>query len=160
MPDLTDLLDEIQDRADRATDGPWFWASHVTVDGAEWVVFDESGHALASDRDGRVSDAKFIAHAREDVPRVGRPGHPARHHQGAGGGVVNPKMLPGETSAGFCRRMGWGPGTLIAGSEGSRRDILTITAVGEEAVLGIVRDRKPPREGLWTLRCRDWEVES
>ena len=66
-------------------------------------------------------------------------------------------MLPGETSAGFCRRMGWGPGTLIAGSEGSRRDILTITAVGEEAVLGIVRDRKPPREGLWTLRCRDWE---
>ena len=67
-------------------------------------------------------------------------------------------MLPGETSAGFCRRMGWGPGTLIAGSEGSRRDILTITAVGEEAVLGIVRDRKPPREGLWTLRCRDWEV--
>ena len=69
-------------------------------------------------------------------------------------------MLPGETSAGFCRRMGWGPGTLIAGSEGSRRDILTITAVGEEAVLGIVRDRKPPREGLWTLRCRDWEVVS
>ena len=45
---------------------------------------------------------------------------------------MNPKMLPGETSAGFCRRMGWGPGTLIAGSEGSRRDILTITAVGEE----------------------------
>ena len=73
---------------------------------------------------------------------------------------MNPKMLPGETSAGFCRRMGWPPGTIIAGSEGSRRDILTITAVGEEAVLGIVRDRKPPREGLWTLRCRDWEVES
>ena len=70
MPDMTDLLDEIQDRADRATDGPWFWASHVTVDGAEWVVFDESDHALASNRDGRVADAKFIAHAREDVPRM------------------------------------------------------------------------------------------
>ena len=27
---------------------------------------------------------------------------------------MNPKMLPGETSAGFCRRMGWGPGTLTS----------------------------------------------
>lgn len=52
MPDLTDLLDEIQDRADRATDGPWSWASHVTVDGDSWA------------------DAEFIAHAREDVPRM------------------------------------------------------------------------------------------
>ena len=103
-----------------------------------------------------------MSHTRAEVPGKidRRPEHPARHHQGDGGGVVSPKMLPGETSAGFCRRMGWGPGTLIAGSEGSRRDILTITAVGEDAVLGIVRDRKPPREGLWTLHCRDWEVES
>ena len=44
---MTDLLDEIQDRADRATGGPWSWASHVTV-----------------------ADAEFIAHAREDVPRL------------------------------------------------------------------------------------------
>lgn len=70
MPDLTDLLDEIQARADRATDGPWSWASHVTVDGDPWAVFDESDHALASNRDGWAADAEFIAHAREDAPRM------------------------------------------------------------------------------------------
>ena len=70
MPDLTDLLDEIQDRADRATEGPWSWASHVTVDGDSWAVFDGSDHALASNRDGWGADASFIAHAREDVPRL------------------------------------------------------------------------------------------
>ena len=55
MPDLTDLLDEIQDRADRATDGPWSWASHVTVDGDSWAVFDGSDHALASPTPDRPS---------------------------------------------------------------------------------------------------------
>ena len=67
MPDLTDLLDEIQDRADRATDGPWSWASHVTVDGAPGAVFDESDHALASNRDGDplrpASDGRPECHA-------------------------------------------------------------------------------------------------
>ena len=49
MPDLTDLLDEIQDRADRATDGPWSWASHVTVDGDSWA----GGDPLRPAFDGR-----------------------------------------------------------------------------------------------------------
>ena len=52
MPDLTDLLDEIQDRADRATDGPWSWASHVTVDGDSWA------------------DAEFIVDARTALPKA------------------------------------------------------------------------------------------
>ena len=52
MPDLTDLLGEIQDRADEAAEGPWSWASRMTVDGDSWA------------------DAEFIAHAREDVPRM------------------------------------------------------------------------------------------
>ena len=70
MSDLTDLLDEIRDRADRATGGPWSWASRVTVDGDSWAVFDGSDHALASNSDGWSADAEFIAHAREDVPRM------------------------------------------------------------------------------------------
>ena len=70
MPDLTDLLDEIQDRADRATGGPWSWASRVTVDGDSWAVFDGGDHALASNSDGWSADASFIAHARDDVPRL------------------------------------------------------------------------------------------
>ena len=69
VSDLTGLLDEIQDRADRATDGPWSWASHVTVDGDSWAVFDGSDHALASNRDGWGDDAEFIAHARGE-PRM------------------------------------------------------------------------------------------
>ena len=70
MSDLTDLLGEIQDRADEAADGPWYWASRMTVDGDSWTVFDGGDHALASNRDGWVADAEFIAHAREDVPRM------------------------------------------------------------------------------------------
>ena len=70
MSDLTDLLDEIQDRADEAADGPWYWASRMTVDGDSWTVFDGGDHALASNSDGWCADAGFIAHAREDVPRL------------------------------------------------------------------------------------------
>ena len=70
MSDLTDLLDEIQDRADEAADGPWYWASRMTVDGDSWAVFDGGDHALASNSDGWCADAGFIAHAREDVPRL------------------------------------------------------------------------------------------
>ena len=70
MSDLTDLLGEIQDRADEAADGPWYWASRMTVDGDSWAVFDGGDHALASNSDGWSADASFIAHAREDVPRL------------------------------------------------------------------------------------------
>lgn len=65
---ILDRLDEIQARADAATDGPWTWASHRTVDGDEWAVFDPHDWALASNRDGWTPDAEFIAAARTDVP--------------------------------------------------------------------------------------------
>lgn len=65
-----DRLAEIKVRADAATDGPWTWASHRTVDGDEWAVFDPHGWALASNRDGWTPDAVFIASARADVPAL------------------------------------------------------------------------------------------
>ena len=65
-----DRLAQIEARADAATDGPWTWASHRTVDGDEWAVFDPHDWALASNRDGWTPDAEFIAHARTDVPRL------------------------------------------------------------------------------------------
>lgn len=48
---------------------------------------------------------------------------------------MNPRMLPGESDADFCRRMGWGPGTLIVGDEGYGPTTLEITAVGREKIL-------------------------
>lgn len=37
--DPTRILDEIQARADAATEGPWTWAAHTTADGDEWAAF-------------------------------------------------------------------------------------------------------------------------
>ena len=63
-----DRLDEIQARADKATEGPWE-ADHseennsaVKPVGADWI----DGVAFA----GLEADAEFIAHARTDVPRL------------------------------------------------------------------------------------------
>lgn len=69
-PDPTRILDEIQARADAATEGPWTWAAHTTADGDEWAVFDGGDSALAANRDGWAPDAAFIAAARTDVPRL------------------------------------------------------------------------------------------
>ena len=68
---ILDDLDEIQDRADKATDGPW--ETHEDAPG-EWLIRDVPsaekgdlvGHAEALDE----SDAVFIAHARTDVPAL------------------------------------------------------------------------------------------
>ncbi|WP_077297362.1 hypothetical protein [Virgibacillus pantothenticus] len=55
-------LEEIAERASMATEGPWGIAD--TSDGA-WIV-DESGDIITGTTE-RLSDANFIAHAREDV---------------------------------------------------------------------------------------------
>ena len=68
--DPTRILDEIQARADAATEGPWTWAARTTADGDEWAVFDGGDSALAANRDGWAPDAAFIAAARTDVPRL------------------------------------------------------------------------------------------
>ena len=68
--DPTRILDEIQARADAATEGPWTWAAHTTADGDEWAVFDGGDSAIAGNRDGWSPDAALIAAARTDLPRL------------------------------------------------------------------------------------------
>ena len=67
----------------------------------------------------------------------------------------NPNMLPKETSAGYCRRTGWGPGTHIVGDEGYGPTTITITAVGQEDILARADGRD---ENTWTLEHRDWQL--
>ena len=67
----------------------------------------------------------------------------------------NPSMLPRETSADYCRRMGWGIGTRIVGDEGYGPTIITITAVGQEGILAKADGRD---EKTWTLKYRDWQL--
>ncbi|ORL01802.1 hypothetical protein A6F55_19105 [Prescottella equi] len=67
----------------------------------------------------------------------------------------------GDNEADVCRRLGWGPGTLLEGDEGYGPSVIRITALGESAILARrVRCNGKPvsaREGLWTLSCRDWK---
>ena len=67
----------------------------------------------------------------------------------------NPNMLPDETSADYCRRMGWGIGARIVGDEGYGPTIITITAVGQEDILAKADGRD---ENTWTLEHRDWQL--
>ena len=64
-------------------------------------------------------------------------------------------MLPKETSASYCRRMGWGPGAHIVGDEGYGPTAITITAVGQEGILAKADGRD---ENTWTLEHRDWQL--
>ena len=67
----------------------------------------------------------------------------------------NPNMLPKETSAGYCRRMGWGPGAHIVGDEGYGPTTITITAVGQEDIIAKADGRD---ESTWKLEYRDWQL--
>ena len=64
------VLAKIREQADAATEGPWSWGALPTVDGDEWAVFSPEDWALATNRDGRVADAEFIAAARTTVPAL------------------------------------------------------------------------------------------
>ena len=66
-----DRLDEIQARADGATDGPWGvdGAAHPGPDDSLVVYPLEDGGAVAYVQP-LYADAVFIAHARADVPRL------------------------------------------------------------------------------------------
>ena len=63
---MTDYLDEIQARADAATDGPW--TVYVNEHGP-WVGKD-GGAEIGDDPEQDRADAEFSAHARTDVPRL------------------------------------------------------------------------------------------
>ena len=64
-----DRLDEIQARADKATDGPWVVEDQQGTD----LIVAPSGHAVAynaDDRDIGRPNSEFMAHARADVPAL------------------------------------------------------------------------------------------
>ena len=69
---MTDLLDEIQNRADKATEGPWdaysVPASRGKAGYSAVEVYDTEVQ-VTRDASGWF-DANFIAHPREDVPRL------------------------------------------------------------------------------------------
>ena len=70
--------------------------------------------------------------------------------------------LKDESSADACRRLGWGPGTVIVGDEGYGPTVIAITGIGERAILAKQLSHKGiannyPFEITWTLSCRDWK---
>ena len=74
---------------------------------------------------------------------------------------MNPNMRPAESDADFCRRMGFIPGTRLAGDEGYGVTIIQLTAIGERCILakeishaGKTSDEY---ERNWTLSIRDWK---
>lgn len=72
---MTDYLDEIQARADAATNGPWAAIERALGDvyiaelGMYGVAWDEPAEWHDSD-EASLADADFIAHARTDVDRL------------------------------------------------------------------------------------------
>lgn len=78
--ELTRLLDEMQARADAATEGPWVYIGRnvfdtptIEVDEANWGGEDLTGYRLVCQGDSgawRNADAEFIAAARTDLPRL------------------------------------------------------------------------------------------
>lgn len=73
----TNPLDEIQARTDAATEGPWFQRGCTPCEERgrlEVNIWDHTGNFLITswcdDDDEPGPDAEFIAHAREDVPKL------------------------------------------------------------------------------------------
>lgn len=76
--------------------------------------------------------------------------------------VWNPQMRRGESSADFCRRMGFEVGSHLIGDEGYGPTVIRLTAIGERSILAI---EVPNGEGggsfyesTWTLEMRDWRL--
>lgn len=70
---MIDRLDEIQARADNATDGPWQVSPDGPAEGYAGPIYTESDFTdvpeLVSDGTW-LPNAEFIAHARTDVPAL------------------------------------------------------------------------------------------
>lgn len=67
-------LDEISERASRATQGPWkLWCMQVVTDPAGNSEIDDAqliAHTADPHRGLQTFNAEFIAHAREDIPKL------------------------------------------------------------------------------------------
>ena len=61
-----------------------------------------------------------------------------------------------------CRRLGWLPGTRLAGDEGYGETVIEITALGEQMIIAVrLTERGEPVQRIettWTLDARDWRV--
>lgn len=71
MTTLKSLLQEIEDRANKAAPGPWRRSGHEFDMTGDGDVVDEiicDGHYCASY--WRVNDAEFVAKARQDIPKL------------------------------------------------------------------------------------------
>ena len=71
---MSELLDQIEARADAATQGPWEWHPYMGS-GATLAKPNHPFHELnilktTDDWPPVAADAEFIAHAREDLPRL------------------------------------------------------------------------------------------
>ena len=65
-------------------------------------------------------------------------------------------MKRGRTERETCELNGWGVGTRLAGDEGHGREVIRITAIGEESILARQEDGVGRWEMMWTLRHREW----
>jgi len=75
-------------------------------------------------------------------------------------------LLPDESDADACRRLGFGVGTRIAGNQGDGVTIIEITAIGDKKILAkaIYHFSFCCKEGkelvrpecVWTLSCLMW----
>lgn len=67
-------LDEIENRANRATEGPWVWeATSPRMNGEQWNlrISDKPGiRMVVSEYQHGPENAEFIAAARTDVPQL------------------------------------------------------------------------------------------
>ena len=66
-------LVQMKERAEKATEGPWGnGEQYEQMDPGHYVYSETSGLIVVAEEEGtfRGEDAEFIAHAREDVPRL------------------------------------------------------------------------------------------
>lgn len=67
MTTIEDKLNEIKERAEAATKGPWFHGSYL---GRSSEVFSRKVREIANCHSRNGIDSEFIAHARTDVPAL------------------------------------------------------------------------------------------
>jgi hypothetical protein len=75
-------------------------------------------------------------------------------------GQFETTLLPGESNADACRRLGFKPGTRIVGNEGHGNTVIEITAIGERSILAKeISHNGEDRDGyesVWSLDFRMW----
>lgn len=70
-----------------------------------------------------------------------------------------PTARADQSSADFCREMGWQAGQIVTGSDDGYGEVtVRITAIGDESVLGRTVHKSKPQSGenLWSFHYRDW----